>query len=280
MHGPQPRAMIPGLGPLAHLWATIRATAWRYVKTRYAYPIELLPWALSAFVSFAIWRITYAASGRDAVDGTSASAYLMIGLIGLSTWTSTIWSSGYTLEYERSEGTIGALFLAPASRAAVIAGYGLGSLLWLAPSFIGVLLLGLLTGARFVIHDPLAPTLALATTILVSLATGFAFAGIFILSRRANALANFLQPPIYLLAGFFVPRAELPDLLYTVSNAIPAGHAVEALRASALRGATIGEIALALLTALGVAAIYALIGFLTLRRVEYAAKRTGDLDLY
>lgn len=280
MDGPQPRPAPTPLDPLAHLWATIRATAWRYVKTRYAYPIELLPWALTAFVSFAIWRITYAASGRDAVEGTPASAYLMIGLIGLGTWTSTIWSSGYTLEYERSEGTIGALFLAPASRAAVIAGYGLGSILWLAPSFIGILLLGLLTGARFAIHDPLAPLLALATTVLVSLATGFAFAGIFILSRRANALANFLQPPIYLLAGFLVPRDELPDPLYAISNAIPAGHAVEALRASALRGASLPEIAPALLAALGVAMVYALIGFLTLRKVEYAAKRTGDLDLY
>jgi ABC-type multidrug transport system permease subunit len=280
MDGPQPRPAPTALDPLAHLWATIRATAWRYVKTRYAYPIELLPWALTAFVSFAIWRITYAASGRDAVEGTSASAYLMIGLIGLGTWTSTIWSSGYTLEYERSEGTIGALFLAPASRAAVIAGYGLGSILWLAPSFIGILLLGLLTGARFAIHDPLAPLLALATTVLVSLATGFAFAGIFILSRRANALANFLQPPIYLLAGFLVPRDELPDPLYAISNAIPAGHAVEALRASALRGASLPEIAPALLAALGVATVYALIGFLTLRKVEYAAKRIGDLDLY
>lgn len=276
----RPATEPTGLRPVAHLWATILATARRYVKTRYAYPIELLPWALSAFVSFGIWRITYAASGRETIDGSSASAYLMIGLIGLSTWTSTIWSSGYTLEYERSEGTIGALFLAPASRTAVIAGYGLGSLLWLAPSLLGVLILGLLSGARFVIHDPLTPLLAVATIMAVSLATGFAFAGIFILSRRANALANFLQPPIYLLAGFFIPRDELPTWLRPFSDAIPAGHAVDALRASTLRGASLAAIAPELLTAIGVAAIYALIGFLSLRRVEHAAKRTGDLDLY
>lgn len=275
-----PVAAPTRLRPVAHLWATILATARRYVKTRYAYPIEILPWALGALVSFGIWRITYAASGRTTVEGISASAYLMIGLIGLSTWTSTIWASGYTLEYERSEGTIGALFLAPASRTAVIAGYGLGSILWLAPSVIGVLLLGLLSGARFAIHDPLTPLLALVTTVAVSLATGFAFAGVFILSRRANALANFLQPPIYLLAGFFVPRDELPAWLQPLANAIPAGHAVDALRASTLRGASLGTVAPELLAALGVAAIYALIGFLSLRRVEYAAKRTGDLDLY
>ncbi len=275
-----PPSAVSYRSPTAHLWATVMATARRYVKTSYAYPIELLPWILNALVSFVTWSVTYRASGRETVDGTNASAFLTLGIIGLGTWTSTIWSSGYTLEYERAGGTIGALFLAPVSRAAVIVGYGLGSLLWLAPSFIGTLALGLLTGARFSVHDPLTPLLAVLTLVLASLATGFAFAGLFILSRRANMLANFLQPPIYLLAGFFVPRAELPGWLYAISNAIPAGHAVEALRASALRGASLGEIAPSLALALGVASIYALIGFLSLRRVEYAAKRAGDLDLY
>ncbi len=274
------RPELAFLGPAAHVRAVVLATARRYVATRYAYPIELLPWVTTALVSFITWSITYAASGRAEVGGTNAAAFLTIGMLGLGTWTSTIWSSGYTLEYERSEGTIGALFLAPASRTAVIAGYGLGSLLWLAPSFVGILALGLLSGARFAVADPLTPLLAVLTIVAVSLATGYAFAGLFILSRRANMLANFLQPPVYLLAGFIVPRAELPDWLRAVSNIIPASHATDALRAATLQRAGLGTIAPTMLTALGVAALYALIGFVSLRRVEHAAKRTGDLDLY
>jgi ABC-2 type transport system permease protein len=201
-------------------------------------------------------------------------------MVGLITWSSSIWASGYAIENERAGGTAAALFLSPASRIAVIAGYGLGSFVWLLPSLGVVLLLALATGARFQIAEPAAVLAALLAVAGASLATGFAFAGLFILSRRANLLANFFQAPIYLLAGFVVPRASLPDWLQPLAALVPAGHAVDALRAATLRGASLADIATPLLLTVAVAAAYALAGVISLRRVEHAAKRSGHLDLY
>jgi len=277
---PTPLPEVTFYGPSGRLWAVLIATMRAYLKRSHAYLIDILRVPLYPLFTFATWRITYAVSGRGHVDGAAVSGFLLVGMLGMITWTSTIWSSGYAIEYERSEGTIGALFLSPASRAAVIAGYGLGSFLWLVPSFAVVIALALATGARLRVADPMAAATAVVALLLASLATGFACAGLFVLSRRSNLLANFLQLPIYLLAGFLVPRGRLPGWLRPVSDAIPAGHAVDALRASLLNGAPLHGILGDLAATLGLAALYGCVGLISLRRVEYAARRSGTLDLY
>jgi ABC-2 type transport system permease protein len=225
-------------------------------------------------------RLAYSASGREAVAGFDVSAFLLIGMFGFITWNGTIWSSGYAIEYERSEGTIAALFLSPASRVAVIAGYGLGGFVWMLPSIVTMALLGLVTGARFNVADPLAVAGSIVALLTGSLATGFALAGLFILSRRANLLANFLQRPGELLSGALFPRESLPGPLYALSNCLPVSHALDALRASTLGAATLRETLPAIGLTLVVSAAYALVGIISLRKVEHAAKRSGDLDLY
>ncbi len=274
------RASIAFRTGYARHWATVIATARRYVRGQNAYLIDIVRIPLWPLLLFATTRVTYLVAHRDTVDGVDVSSFLLVGMFGMITWGSSIWSSGYTFEAERYEGTIGALFLSPASRVAVIAGYGLGSLLWLLPSFVLVTLLGVLTGARPHIANPLAAASAVLTLLGVSLATGFAFAGLFVLSRRANVLANFLQAPVFLLAGVQVPRNTLPHWLLPLSDAIPASPAIDALRASTLHDAGLAAIARPVAFALGTAAIYVLVGLVSLRRVEDAAKRSGDLDLY
>lgn len=268
------------IGPLAHPGAVVLATARSYLRRTNAYLIDVVRWPLGTLIMFATWRLTYAVAGRESVGGADAAGFLLVGTFGLITWTATIWSSGYAIEYERAEGTIGALFLSPASRVAAIVGYGLGGFVWLLPALALVAALGVATGARLHVADPLALAAAGLVLPVTSLATGFALAGLFILSRRANLLANFLQLPGSLLAGFLVPRDSLPGWLRPLSDALPAAHAVDALRASALGAATLAETRGPLLAALALSGLYTTIGFLALRRVEDAAKRSGQLDLY
>jgi ABC-2 type transport system permease protein len=268
------------LSPPAHLWAVVQATMQAYLKRFSAYLIELVRWPLSPLFMYATWRVTYEVSGRGHVNGATVSGFLLVGIFGLISWTSTVWASGYAIEFERHEGTSAALFLSPASRAAVVAGYGLGSFIWFLPSFAAVTVLGLLTGAHLHVADPLALFASVLCLFAASLAVGFAFAGLFILSRRGNLIANFIQQPIYLLAGFVVPLAALPPALRVVSNALPATHAVAALRESALAGASFQQIGGQVLLTLGISALYWILGLLLLRRVEHVAKRAGQLDLY
>ncbi len=278
MRVPEP---VTYVGPAAHLGGTILATARMYMKRSTAYLIDVVRAPLGVVLFFLSWWLMYRVSGSDEdVGGANAAGFLLIGMVGLLAWSSSIWSSGYAIEHERGEGTIGALFLSPASRAAVVVGYGLGSFAWELPSLLVVGLIALLSGARFAVSDPLAALAALASVYVASLCVGTAISGLFVLSRRGNLLANALQMPIYLLAGFVVPRDRLPDWLEPLSAAVPASHAVDALRATTLTGASLADVAGTLGMAAGTSATFVLIGVLSLRRVEGVAKRAGRLELY
>jgi ABC-2 type transport system permease protein len=265
--------------PMDTVIATM-ATARSYLQQVSAYPIQLIRWPLGPLFTFATWRITYGAAGHGQVDGVSVSGFLLVGIFGLITWTSSIWSSGYAIQDERDSGTSGSLFLSPVSRAAVVAGYGVGSFVWFLPSFAVLLLLGSLTGARLRIADPTAVALSVLCLIVASLAAGFTFSGLFILSRRGNLIANVIQSPIYLLSGLMVPLAVLPAWLRSIANAIPATHAIIALRAATLLGASTGSVGRELILGFFVSAVWFGLGLLGLKRVEHVAKRIGQLDLY
>jgi ABC-2 type transport system permease protein len=263
-----------------HFQQTVRATARSTFMRSIAYLINVIRIPLAPFVLYAVAYLAYQAAGRQTADGVAISGFLLIGMFGQVMVTSAVWETGSSIETERWEGTIAALFLSPASRIAVIAGYGLGGLLFLVPSLLVVALLGVVTGATLDVASPLAATLSALLLLLSALALGFLLAAFFILSRRANLMANVIQHPLYLLGGFIVPRGEFPGWLHTLSQGLPIAHAVDAFRLSTLRGGSVSDVAPALFASAIASAACLSVGILGIRRVEHAAKRSGQLDLY
>ncbi|MDQ2744153.1 MAG: ABC transporter permease [Chloroflexota bacterium] len=268
------------LNPLEHRWAVLMATARTYYAILNTYAIQRFRNPLTLCINFATWRIAYGLTGHSHINGATVSGFLLVGSFGNIIWFSTLWSSGYAIERARHEGTSGALFLSPASRPALIVGFGLGSLAMLLPAILLVFVLALLTGAQIHIADPIAVVLAFLAMVVGTLACGFALSGIFILSRRGTIIAVLLQMPIYLLAGFVVPVSRLPVWVQPFSNVLPISHAAIALRGSLLLGGSIASIGLQLLWSYGISALIAALGFLAIRRVERVAKHDGQLDLY
>ena len=125
-----------------------------------------------------------------------------------------------------------------------------------------------------------AVVLGLLALVLASVMTGFAFASLFMLTRRANLMANVIQHPAMLLCGFFIPRTDLPGWLMPLSNALPVSHALDAFRSATLEGAALGDVVQPAGLALLVGLAYLAIGTYGLRRIEHAAKRSGQLDLF
>jgi hypothetical protein len=84
---------------------------------------------------------------------------------------------------------------------------------------------------------------------------------------------------VWLLTGFVVPRDELHPWLQAAGQLLPVGHAVEALRAVALRASSFGEAAAHLALTAATAAAWAIVAAFALRRVEHAARRAGSLSV-
>lgn len=261
-------------------WHAMTGSARASLFRSMAYLINVVRIPLAPLVMYAVAYLSYQAAGRQVVDGVNAAGFLLIGMLGWVMTMSAVWETGSAIEKERFEGTIAALFLSPASRVAVIAGHGLGGLVFLFPSLLVVALLGAAIGADLNVSSPLAVTLAALILLVAAIALGFLLAAFFVLSRRANLMANVIQHPLYVLGGLIVPREEFPSWLHSISNGVPLAHAVDALRHATLSGGSLSDIAPALSAATLTSLACFAFGILGLRRVEHAAKRSGQLDLY
>lgn len=265
--------------PLLSWLDTCWSTARMEIRRTLAYSIEVVRWPVWPVMYFITLLITYNVADRGSVNGISPEAFLLVGTWGMTLWSSAIWNSGYAIERERREGTILSLFLTPANRGAVIFGYAAGSLLvFVIPTMLLVAGVALIAGAEFNIVDPLAVVVSAVALIASAAMLGYMLAGAFVLSRRANMIANFVQSPIFLLSGMVVPIDDLPGPLQLFAEIFPISAGMQALRGSLLRGASFADITPDLVRVAILAVVLAVAGFWMIRRVEHVAKRGDQLD--
>ena len=106
-------------------------------------------------------------------------------------------------------------------------------------------------------------------------ALGFLFAVSFVRYRRAWALGNLFEYPVWLICGFLVPLSLFPDWVRPISWVLAPTWGMNAVRDSALGGNPWPDLALA--TALGCA--YLGLGLLVLERMLDAARARAVLAL-
>ena len=242
--------------------------------------ILLLRRPLAPALSFLSVLLAYRISGQTAVAEENVVGFLILGALAVQAWNATVWSCGFALQMDAYYGTLPSILAAPSNRMAVVLGYGLGDFVLSAPAVLVTLVIGVGFGASFDVASPLLAFIALMLVFLSALAIGVACSGLFILSRNANPLANFLQTPIYILTGFYFPRSVLPDWLEPFGAVLPITHALEALRASMLDGAGWTELADELAVTLVASAAFLVLGIWSLRRVDHELRRTGSLNLF
>lgn len=260
--------------------ATMLAAA-RVQQQRWASNVILLiRRPLSPTLSFLAVLLAYRISGQTAVPEESVPGFLIVATLAIQAWDATVWSCGFGLQSDAFAGTLPSILAAPGNRMAVVLGYGLGDFTLSIPSVLVVLLVGLGFGATFDVADPVLALVALVFVFMSALAIGVACSGLFILSRNANPLANFLQTPVHILAGFYFPRSVLPDWLEPVGAVLPITHALEALRGSMLDGDGWSELASSLVVTLLTSALFLVLGIWSLRRVDHELRRTGSLNLF
>lgn len=270
----------PAAETLRRFWWVVLATVRTYNLQFASNTIQLVRGPTGAVLGFLAIMLVYRISGQTAVAEGDVLGFLLAGQLAVYAWDATVWACGFGLSLEAHTGTLGPIYASPANRLAVVTGYGVGSFAWSLPSILSLLVVGLAFGAKFQIAHIGLAIVAVGMVYLSALAIGIACGGLFILSRQANSLSNFLQTPIHLLAGFYFPRSVLPEWLQPLGALLPIAHAVDVLRAATLDGAGWGDVAPDLAMTLGGCAVFVAIGILSMRRVEYAVRRSGDLNLF
>ncbi len=268
------RSPVPGFAAIVLAAARVQREIWA------SNTILLVRRPLTPALIFIANLLAYDISGQTAVPEDQVIGFLIVGTLATQAWDATVWACGFSLQMDAYRGTLPSIFAAPANRMAVVLGYGMGDLALSFPAVLVTLLIGLAIGAQFTIAAPLLAAVCLVLVFVSALSIGVACCGIFILSRNANPLANFLQAPIYILAGFYFPRSVLPDWLEPVGGILPITHALEAFRAAMLAGAGWGEVWDELALTLLMSGVFVLLGVRSLGRVDHELRRSGSLNLF
>lgn len=244
---------------------------WLHTKQLSRSPFEIATAVLIPLVQATLAVYLFRASPQpQALLGAAVGA----GMMGV--WSSVLFGSGGAIQRHRWEGTLEMLMLAPRRPALVILPFTIATAVTGTYSMAATLVWGrVLYGIRLSFADPVGFVAAVPVCILSLGMFGLLLASTFVLMRNANALANTLEYPIWLLSGMLIPITALPGWTGPLAAILPTTWGSRAVRAAATGGEVWGPLAVCL--AISVACLA--LGALALSYVERRARVTATLAL-
>ncbi len=208
--------------------------------------------------------------------GGESLVFASFGAAVMGIWSSTSTSAGSAMQRERWNGTLELLVCAPVHFAAVLLPVTVAMSAIGLYSMVATLLVSRFAfGVDLPFEQPLLFGVALVATVVSIGALGFLLAVSFVRYRTAWALGNLLEYPVWLVAGFLVPIALLPDWVQPISWVLAPTWGVDAIREAASGGRAGPEI----LAAFGLGGLYVAIGVAVLDSALRSARRAGTLAL-
>jgi len=207
--------------------------------------------------------------------GTLLYAALGAGLMGI--WSSTLFGSGGMIQWERFQGTLEPLLVAPRPYVLTVTGAGLGTSTVGLYSLSATLIWGwLFFDIPLEVESPLLFALSIPVTVLGLGLLGLVLASTFVLYRHANALSNLLEYPIWLITGLLVPVSLLPGWVEPLGWILAPTWGMRAIRGAALGG---DDPVFAIAMSLVLSVVYLFIGAHFLRYFERLARERATLAL-
>jgi len=196
------------------------------------------------------------------------------GLMGV--WSSVLFGSGGAIQNQRWQGTLEMIMLAPRRPVAVLLPITLATGVAGTYALLATLVWGrLLYGIRLDFAHPYAFVVAAVVCVLALGMSGLLLASTFVLMRNANALANTLEYPVWLVSGMLVPLTVLPPWTGPIAAALPTTWGARALR-EATDG---GPVWPSLGVCLAISLLFLGLGALALVHVERRARANATLAL-
>jgi ABC-2 type transport system permease protein len=170
-------------------------------------------------------------------------AYLMPGLLTLTTITASFFGYSMRLVAERERGAFRRLRVTPTSAGTIVAGHFLHALLLLGLALAFQFALG-----KAVFRFPVAGSAAAVVAMLAAGAFAFVALGLFVGcvgrdTRSAPALTNLLVFPMMFLSGSAMPFFALPPWIQKIGRFLPATYLNEGLQRAMIQGRPLTEIA-------------------------------------
>jgi ABC-2 type transport system permease protein len=196
------------------------------------------------------------------------------GMMGV--WSSVLFGSGGAIQRQRWMGTMEMIMIAPRHPVLVVLPITIASSLTGTYAILATLLWGrALYGIRLDFAHPVAFAVAAPVCILALGMFGLLLASTFVLLPNANALANALEYPVWLVSGMLVPITVLPSWTNPIGAILPTTWASRALREATSGGPVWPSVGICV----AISAACLVLGALSLTYVERRARVTATLAL-
>jgi ABC-2 type transport system permease protein len=196
------------------------------------------------------------------------------GLMGV--WSSVLFGSGGAIQNQRWQGTLEMIMLAPRRPVTVLLPITLATAVTGSYALLATLVWGrLLYGIRLSFAHPVAFVVAALVCVLALGMSGLLLASTFVLMRNANALANTLEYPVWLLSGMLVPITVLPTWTGPIAAALPTTWGARALREATDGGPVWPSVGICV----AISVLFLGLGALSLVHVERRARANATLAL-
>ncbi len=240
----------------------------------FAEPQWLIPNIIAPFVMTLVALMLF----RNASGDFILYAILGGGMMGM--WGNTLYSSGYSIQFDRWNGTLEAVLATPAPLVWIIAGRSLWNAMIGIINAVFIFIIAVFWfQVPLTLADPPLFFLALFVTLLSLASLGLVFSSAFVLTRNASVLTNGLEFPIYVGTGTMFPIAMLPMWSGPLSLSLAPSWGIDAMRYSAISGYSgldVGFWGDMVMMAI-LAVVYVTVAFFLFQAVENRVRVKGDM---
>lgn len=209
--------------------------------------------------------------------------YVIMGGAATAFWMNVMWSMAAQFYWDKQGGNLELYMVVPCGITAILLGMSFGGLVATVLRALAIVVIGsLLFNVHYTVTQIPVFIAVFLVAIIALYGLGVTFASLFLLwGREVWHLAELFMEPVFFATGFYFPVRALGFWVAMGTSIIPLTLALDALRQlmfPATHPALLSvQFELALLT--GLAAFFILLARLSLRKMEYLARREGRLSL-
>jgi ABC-2 type transport system permease protein len=211
------------------------------------------------------------------------TGFVILGGVMLAFWSNVLWSMGAELFFEKQDGNLELIMMAPCSRMAILLGMAVGSIFATTVRASVTIIVGVvLFGVTFDLTNLPLAVVVFALTMVALYGLGMLFASLFVLwGREAWHINNLLMEPVNLASGMYFPVRAFGSMLGFLFSLIPLTPGLDAMRQLIFPTQKIGLLSVPLEIAIlaVLAVIFPLLARRSMSYMERLAKVEGRLTL-
>lgn len=209
--------------------------------------------------------------------------YVIMGGATTAFWMNVMWSMAAQFYWDKQGGNLELYMIVPCGIPAILLGMSLGGFVGTLIRAVAIVLIGsLLFGVRYAMADLPLFVLVFGVAIVALYGLGVTFASLFLLwGREAWHTAELFMEPVFLASGFYFPVRALGFWAAMGTSVIPLTLALDAMRQLLFPGEHPALLPVWWeLGGLGMlAVVFIVLARLSLRKMEFLARREGRLSL-